>query len=495
MPNNIAAIDLGSNSFHMIVARLVNDQLQVVDRLREMVQLGSGLDRRRMLSDEAQARGLECLSRFSQRLADMPDSRVRIVGTNTLRRARNGEAFVARAEAMLGYPVEIVSGMEEARLIYLGVSHCTADVQGQRLVIDIGGGSTELIVGEKFEPSYLESLEMGCVSMTKKAFDKDKIGEADLRAAELMVKVEMEPVDAVYRDLGWTTVTGASGSIRAIRDVVVREGWCIEGITLSALRQLRSALRESGSSSAIAKRWGLSKQRAAVFTGGFAVLYGVCETLGIEEMQVSECAMREGLIYDLVGRIRHEDVRGRTIDALNRRYGLDSAYAERVAATALQLLAQVQTDWQLENEELPYYLEWATRLHEIGLAISHSKYHKHGAYIVHYSDLPGFSQSEQRLLAVMIRGHRRKFPVSVFEELPENMRVAAQRLCILLRLAVILHRSRSRQTPPLLRLSAKGTRINLEFPPGWLEDHPLTCADLEAESQYLKAADYKLSFA
>lgn len=495
MPNSIAAIDLGSNSFHMIVARLVDDQLQVVDRLREMVQLGSGLDRRRMLSDEAQARGLECLSRFSQRLRDIPGSRVRIVGTNTLRRARNGEEFVAKAESILGYPVEIVSGIEEARLIYLGVSHCTADVQGQRLVIDIGGGSTELIIGEKFEPSRLESLEMGCVSMTKKAFDKGKISEADFRAAELMVKVEMEPVEAAYRGLGWSNVTGASGSIRAIRDVVVREGWSIEGITLSALRQLRTALRELGGPGAIAKRWGLSKERAAVFTGGFVVLHGVCETLGIEDMQVSDCAMREGLIYDLVGRIRHEDVRGRTIAALNRRYGLDSAYAERVAATALQLLAQVQTDWQIENEEFPYYLEWAARLHEIGLAIAHSKYHKHGAYVIRYSDLPGFSQSEQCLLAALIRGHRRKFPVTVFEELPKSMRVPAQRLCILLRLGVILHRGRSRQIPPPLRLSAKGKRINLEFPSRWLEDHPLTCADLEAETQYLKAVDYKLSFA
>lgn len=496
MPSNVvAAIDLGSNSFHMIIARLVDGQLQVIDRLKEMVQLAAGLDKRRQLSEEAQARALECLARFGQRLRDIPGSRVRIVGTNTLRQARNGQGFLARAEAVLGHPVEVVSGMEEARLIYLGVAHTTADVEGRRLVVDIGGGSTELIIGEKFEPLHLESLHMGCVSMTQKSFVKGRIREADLRAAELAVRVEMEPVTIGFQDLGWSNVTGASGTIKAIRDVVVREGWSSEGITRPALQRLRTALREAGSAAAIAARWELSKERAAVFTGGFTVLHGLCETLGVEYIQVSDGALREGLIYDLLGRIRHEDVRGRTIAALTRRYGLDSAHAERVAATALGLLAQVQIDWELENEEFAYYLEWAARLHEVGLAIAHNQYHKHGAYVLQYSDLPGFSRSEQSLLAALVRGHRRKFSPGIFDELPRGIAISAQRLGILLRLAALLHRSRSRHPQPAVDFHANGQGIELKFPSGWLDDQPLTRADLTAESHYLKTAGYQLSFA
>ena len=490
----LAAIDLGSNSFHMIVARLEDGQLQVIDRLKEMVQLRLGMDRRGVLSEEAQGRGLGCLSRFGQRLRDIPSSHVRIAGTNTLRRAKNGKEFVARAEAVLGHPIEIVSGMEEARLIYLGVSHCTADVQGRRLVIDIGGGSTELIIGERFEPIHLESLEMGCVSTTQKTFSKAKIREAELRLAELLVRVEMEPVEVAYRDMGWDVVTGSSGSIKAIRDVVVQEGWSHDGITLDSLRQLRNLLKELATPEAMASRWNLSKERAAVFTGGFAVLHGVCEVLNIQQMQVSGCAMREGLIYDLVGRISHEDVRDRTIAALMNRGRVDSDHAERVAATALSLLEQVRKPWEMEDEEHVQYLEWAAHLHEIGLAIAHSGYHKHGAYVLQHADMPGFSRTDQSLLAALVRGHRRKFPLDEFEALPSSMAVSAQRLCLLLRLAVLLHRSRSRRSLPPIQLEVAGPSIDLRFPAAWLEAHPLTRADLEAEAENLAKANYLLSF-
>jgi len=490
----IAAIDLGSNSFHMIVARMAEGQLQVIDRLREMVQLAAGLDNKQRLSEAAQDRALDCLARFSQRLRDMPPSRVRIVGTNTLRQARNGRDFLLRAEAVLNHPVEVISGMEEARLIYLGVAHSSANVEGRRLVVDIGGGSTELIIGEGFEPLQLESLTMGCVSMTRRCFADGRIREDGLRLAELAVSLNMEPITLAFQDLGWSQVIGASGTIRAIQDVVVGEGWSREGVTLTALQRLRAALLEEGKVADIAARWSLEPARADVFPGGFTVLYGLCQALAVASLQVSDGALREGLVYDLVGRICHEDVRDRTITALSRRYGLDAAQAERVAGAARALLEQVRASWRLEDEEWAHALEWAARLHEIGLAIAHSQYHKHGAYVLRYADLPGFSRSGQELLAVLVGGHRRKFPTKVFAELPQDAVIPAQRLCVLLRLAVVMHRGRGRQPLPLPAIRADGQQIELAFPAGWLDGHPLTRADLEQEAEYIRKAGFRLKF-
>jgi exopolyphosphatase/guanosine-5'-triphosphate,3'-diphosphate pyrophosphatase len=235
-------------------------------------------------------------------------------------------------------------------------------------------------------------------------------------------------------------------------------------------------------------------ERALVFTGGFTVLHGLCEALGVEHMQVSEGALREGVIYDMVGRIRHEDVRDRTIAALSRRYGLDSAQAQRVTGTVKHFLAQVQADWSLDNEDFAHDLEWAARLHEIGLALAHSKYHQHGAYVLRHSDLPGFSRREQSLLAALVHGHRGKFPKSVFKAVPKEIAKPARCLCVLLRIAVLLHRGRSREPLPELELQAADKHLELLFPPGWLESHPLTRADLEAEAVYLEKVKFSLSF-
>ena len=496
MPSDIvAAIDLGSNSFHMIVARIANGHVQILDRLREMVQLAAGLDSRNRLSEESQQRALECLARFGQRLRHIPPTQLRILGTNTLRQARNSAEFLVRAEDVLGHHVEIISGQEEARLVYLGVVHNVADVSGQRLVVDIGGGSTELIIGEKFEPLHLTSLRMGCVSMSRACFDDGRITETRLRKAELIVQLKLEPVGEEYRDLGWQVVTGASGTIKAIQDVVMREGWSREGLNLEGLRKLRAALLEAGNMAVVATRWQLEPARARVFAGGFVVLHGLCEALNVTRMEVSEGALREGAIYDLLGRIRHEDVRDRTIVTLTRRYGLDEAQAERVSVTALDLLNQVRDDWQLAVSELDRILEWAARLHEVGLLLTHNDYHKHGAYILEHADLPGFSRSDQVLLAALTRRHRRSFPADAFEHLPRELVLPTRRLCVLLRLAVVLHRGRSRQPLPPLALSVSSQRVDLQFPAGWLDEHPLTRADLETEARYLRKAGFRLEYA
>lgn len=490
----VAAIDLGSNSFHLIVARIANGHVQVLDRLREMVQLATGLDSHNRLSEESQQRALDCLARFGQRLRHLAPEQLRIVGTNTLRQARNGTGFLSRAEQVLGHNIEIISGQEEARLIYLGVAHSVADVTGRRLVVDIGGGSTELIVGEKFETQSLTSLKMGCVSLSRACFDDGRISESRLREAELLVRLKLEPVCEEFRALGWQVATGASGSIKAIHEVIMKEGWSREGITLEALRRLRAALLESGQTATLAARWQLESARARVFTGGFVVLHGLCEALGVTRMEVSDGALREGVIYDLLGRIRHEDVRDRTIAAVIDRYGLDRAQAERVNATAQALLNQVRDRWGLAAEEWTHNLDWAARLHEIGLLLTHDLHHKHGAYILQHAELPGFSNSDQTLLAALVRRHRRGFSAGAFQHLPKEVAPLAQRLGVLLRLAVVLHRSRSRQPLPPLELGVSQRRLDLRFPAGWLDDHPLTQADLTAEARYLKKAGFRLAF-
>ncbi len=489
----IAAADLGSNSFHMIIARTADSHLQIIERMREPVRLAAGLEERGRLSKAAQKRALECLERFGQRLRAMPQGSVRVVGTNTLRRARSAEEFLAAAERALGHPIEVISGQEEARLIYLGVSHSLAPSTKRRLVVDIGGGSTELIIGESFEPLHMESLYMGCVSMSEQYFPKGAITRASLGRAELAARVELEAVENRFREFGWRSAIGASGTILAVAEVVRAARWSEGDITRAALQKLRKALLAAGHVKKLALP-GLSPERAPVFPGGVAILVAVFDALGLRHMGTSDGALREGLLYDLVGRIRHEDVRERTVRALSSRYQVDTRQADRVERTALTCLAQTANEWRLTSEEDADMLRWAARLHEIGLAIAHSQYHKHGAYIVANSDLAGFSWREQRLLAALIRGHRRKFPLDEFQELPPSLVTKAERLCILLRLAVQLHHSRSDITLPEFKLTASDKGLKLKFPKGWLAEHPLTRTDLEQEAQYLAAVKFELQF-
>lgn len=489
----VAAIDLGSNSFHMVVARIANGRVEILDRLREMVQLAAGLDTRNRLSPSSQRRALECLARFGQRLRHIPASRVRIVGTNTLRQARNSAEFVARAEQVLGHKVEIVAGQEEARLIHLGVAHSVGAVDGQRLVIDIGGGSTELIIGEKFDPLHLASLRMGCVGISRACFQDGRVTGSRLRKAELLVQLHIEPLREEYLARGWEAVTGASGSIKAIQDVVVGEGWSRDRITLEALRRLRGALLEVRDSATMASRWQLEPARARVFAGGCVILHGLCEALAVQELEVADGALREGLIYDLLGRIRHEDVRDRTIAEVISRFSLDESQAERVRSTALDFFRQVRARWHLNGREPRDVLERAARLHELGLLLTHDQYHKHGAYVLEHSDLPGYSRDDQQLLAALVRRHRRSFPAAAFAHLPPLWQGPARRLCVLLRLAVVLHRGRSSEPLPALGLRVEQQRLMLTFPAGWLDAHPLTRADLELEATELHRAGFALS--
>lgn len=489
----VAAVDLGSTSFHLIVARIMNGQLHVVDRMRDMVLLADGLDHKNRLNGAAQKRAVECLARFGQRLRDMPASNVRVVGTNTLRRASNAAQFISVAEQALGFPIEVIAGREEARLIYLGVAHSVSPHTGRRLVMDIGGGSTELIIGEGFEPISMESLHMGCVSMSRAYFAGGVIRARDMRRAEIAARLELQPIERQYLRLGWQSAVGASGTIRTADKILRAEGWSNNGVTLPALQKLRGAMIAAGHVQRL--KWeDVSSARAAVLPGGVAILLAMMETLNIERVEVAEGALREGVLHDLLGRIQHEDAREISISALMARYQADAAQAARVERTALECLTQVAQDWKLSGDEARYMLRWAARLHEIGLAIAHNQYHKHGSYIVENSDLPGFSHQEQKRLAALIRGHRRKFSMEVFAKLPISQTDQEWCLCTLLRLAVLLHRNRSDIDLPKFTLSAAKKSLRIQFPADWLAQHPLTETELAHEAEYLAAANIKLEF-
>ena len=488
--DSLAAVDLGSNSFHMVVARVVHGQPHILDRLRERVVLASGLTKEKRLSEDVQAVALECLERFGQRIRDMPRGSVRAVGTNALRQARNAREFLGRARKALGHPIEVISGHEEARLIYLGVAHTLADTGGRRLVVDIGGGSTECIIGERFEPLQVDSLYMGCVTWSRRFFSSGAIDRDRFRRAQIAAMLEFQPILRRYRALGWQECAGSSGTILACAEVLRQNGWAEGGITPKGLRRLRKALVAAGHADEL-RLPGLDPDRATSFAGGVAILLAAAESLGVDRMRPSTGALREGLLYDLLGRIGNEDVRVRTIRAFARRYHVDVEHAARVERTALDGFAQVAEAWALD-EEARSYLSWAAQLHEIGLDVSYGGYHKHGAYLAANADMPGFSREDQEILAALIRFHRRKLGAAPFPDVPKGAARTVTRLGMLLRLAVVLHRSRTQQPLPPLRLQASEPGLAIAFPKGWLERHALTRTDLEEEAAFLREAGLAL---
>jgi exopolyphosphatase/guanosine-5'-triphosphate,3'-diphosphate pyrophosphatase len=488
--DSFAAVDLGSNSFHMKIVRVVQDEIQDVDRLRERVRLAGGLQKDKTLSDDALARALETLARFGERLRHIPAKQVRAVGTNTLRQVKNQKAILRKAAEALGHPIEVISGPEEARLIYLGVSHSLPFEDERRLVVDIGGGSTECIIGEGFESHRAASLFMGCVSYTLNHFPDGELSERNMRAAETAARVELETIEDRFRSLGWERAYGSSGTILAV-DLVLRENGWGPGITRKGLKKLERAIVDCGRLSKLALP-GLSEERAPVFPGGVAILRSVFDALGVEVMEPSTGALREGVLFDLIGRIRHEDSRERAIQRLVEQYRVDTVQAGRVERAALSTWKQLKTDWALEEHEHRQLLAWAARLHEIGLTISYSGYQRHGAYIIANSELSGFSLDEQRFLAALIEAHRRKIPRDRFSELTLADEETALRLAIILRLAVLLNRSRSPSLLPRIQITGRKKGLGLSFPSGWLAEHPLTQADLQEEAATLRKAGYEL---
>jgi len=490
---DVAAVDLGSNSFHMIVAKPRGHEITVVDRLREPVRLAAGLDEQKRLSAEAQQRAVDCLERFGQRLRAIRPGRARVVGTNTLRRMRDPGSFLAAAERALGHPVEVISGVEEARLIYGGVVHGMGADQPRRLVIDIGGGSTEVIIGERDEPRLLESVRMGCVSYSERFFAGGEISRKRFMAARMAARLEAEYLAAEYRGRGWDVCIGASGTVRAIAKVIAGCGWADGEVTPDGLARAGDLIVKLGSIDALDLD-GLRDDRKPIFPGGLAVLTGLFDALGIRRMTVSDRALREGVVYDLLGRLSDHDVRHDTVAGLARRFGVDEAHADQVRATALSILQEAGEGWSglAADPDCRQLLIWASLLHEIGLFVAHGSYHKHGEYLVRNGDLHGFSQLDQRMLAALVRLHRGKFRQAALDDVPEGWRDRLSRLAIILRLAVILRRGRSADAIPPVRIEASADQVTVEFDAQWLADHALTRAGLEREQDLLKQAGFRL---
>jgi exopolyphosphatase/guanosine-5'-triphosphate,3'-diphosphate pyrophosphatase len=477
----LAAVDLGSNSFKLQIARVVGDQLYLLDAIKEPVRLAAGLTQSRELDDDSRSRAVDCLKRFGDRLRHYPQGTVRAVGTSALRLAQDTGNFLVEAEAALGFPIEIIAGREEARLIYVGVAHSLPAYPGRRLVVDIGGGSTECIVGQGLEPQRMESLHMGCVNFSLKYFADGRIDRATLREAELDARNRAQIIAADYAGT-WGEAIGSSGTAKALADILEMSALSESGITSEGLDRLRSLLIKAGHIDNL-QLPGLRPDRKPVIVGGFAIMAGIFAELGIERMQTAQGALREGLLYDLLGRFHHADMRESTVEAFMRRYQIDHAQAQRVESFAEQMLDMMAPGLSGDVMDAYRFLRWAARLHEIGISIAHSGYHKHGAYILENADMPGFSQRDQERLARLVRAQRGSLSkIPEFLSTPGNS--ADDRLLVqALRLAVAFNRGRRELAwPPSVRLDCGTRSCKLSLGRDWLEAHPLVETELASES-------------
>ena len=488
---SIAVLDMGSNSFHLVVARIEHGEIRPLQTFREGVRLGEGLNDSGCLSKAAQQRGLACLKQFGQRLEGLPDEGVVAFATNALRIASNSQAFLHQAEDALGYPIEVISGVEEARLIYLGVAHSLPSDPKRRLVVDIGGGSTEFIIGDQFQALLMESLAMGCVSFMDRFFPEGRLSKQNFQNAFNHAANELLRVSTRYRKKGWTSCYGSSGSVRAIARACQQQ--CGQDvITRSALKHLKAKLLEYSNTREIDVEW-LSSARRDNFIAGLAILTAIFDVLKVDEMHYSSGALREGALYDLVGRSDHEDVCLRSVQSMQGRFNIDMAQAERVSICAKQLFRQVANDWGLSKADWTR-LRWAAELHEMGLSISHVQFHKHGEYILNGADMPGFTRLEQQGMAFLVRGHRRRLRRQLLSDFSEKDKPSLLRLCVLLRLSVLLNRGRGDSPPPAVALKVQGAdTLSLKLKHESFDDYPLTLSELVAEAERLDTAGFRLS--
>lgn len=480
----LAAVDLGSNSFRLQTARAEGEQLFMLDGLREQVRLADGLTPEKYLDADAQQRALSALALFGERLRDLPQNAVRVVGTNSLRVAKNAKEFIVQAERTLGFPIEVISGLEEARLIYLGVAHGLPPSDDNLLVMDIGGGSTEFIIGSGLNPLKLESLYMGCVSFSRRFFPDGKFTRRRLADAELAARSELQTIVSEYKGQ-WSVALGSSGTAKVISDILEMNGYSDGGITRSGLELLRSRMLDVGDVNKLDLP-GLRPDRVATLAGGFAIMYAAFGELEIEVMKPALSALREGVLYDLWGRFHDNDMRDVTVESFKRRYNVDVRQVDRVSRLANALaLKFLGVDAPLPALQL---LAWVSALHGIGIRVAHSGYHKHTAYILANADMPGFSKKEQTrlsLLALAHRGNLKKLQGVLTAE--EDIVLA---MC--LRLAVLFYRNRSDVVLPDIDARFSGNKFVISLDSGWLNISPLTSSALEEEVRQWKALGVSL---
>lgn len=475
-----AAIDLGSNSFHMLVVREVAGNIQTIARIKRKVRLAAGLDAQNQLSEEAMTRGWQCLKLFSEQLQDIPPEQIQVVATATLRLAANADQFLRTAGEILGCPINVISGEEEARLIYQGVAHTTGG-SDKRLVVDIGGGSTELVTGEGAHATSLFSLSMGCVTWLERYFTDRHLGKANFEQAELAARAMIQPIAEQLRAHGWQVCVGASGTVQALQEIMVAQGMD-ERITLSKLQQLKQRAIQCGKLEELEIE-GLTLERALVFPSGLSILIAVFQELNIESMLLAGGALREGLVYGMLHLPIDRDIRSRTLHNIQRRFTIDAEQAERVRQLAATFARQVSSNWKLD-ERCRELLENASLIHEIGLSVDFKQAPQHAAYLVRHLDLPGFTPAQKKLLATLLQNQGNSIDLAVLSQqnaVPPRM---AERMCRLLRLAIIFASRRRDDTLPAVRLYASDDSLHVTLPPGWLEAHPLRAELLEQESHW-----------
>ncbi|WP_373740336.1 exopolyphosphatase [Neisseria sp.] len=489
LSNVLASVDLGSNSFRLQICENHNGQLKVIDSFKQMMRLAAGLDEAKNLSQEAQERALECLAKFGERLRGFSEKQVRVVATNTFRVAKNIGEFMPKAEAVLGFPIEIIAGREEARLIYTGVVHTLPPNGDSMLVIDIGGGSTEFVIGSDLQPVITESLPLGCVTYSMRFF-RHKTGQKDFQAAISAARNEIQRISKLMKRQGWDFAVGTSGSAKSIRDVLAAEYPQNADITLEGMKKLAARIADAGSVKK-AKFDCLKPERVEVFAGGLAVMMAAFEELGIEKMTVTEAALRDGVFYDFIGRSLNEDMRDQTTAEFQKRYHVSTNQAARVAETAqkfMESLCRADNTGLQDLADWQQYIGWAGRLHEIGVDISHTGYHKHSAYILEQADMPGFSRKEQTVLSQLVLAHRGD--LRKMTDIVGNRRLMWFAV-LSLRLAALFCRARlPLELPPhtQLRPADDGKGFVLRINRDWLDTRPLIADALAYESvQWQKA--------
>jgi exopolyphosphatase/guanosine-5'-triphosphate,3'-diphosphate pyrophosphatase len=490
-PKLIASVDLGSNSFRMVVAQIIETpsgfQLRPVDTLRDPIKLAAGLDADKNLDADAFARGLSSIRRFGERLRSFSPMQVRAVATNTLRVARNASQFIHQAELALGFPIEVIAGREEARLVYVGASHGAPASAGNRLVIDVGGGSTEFIIGHGYEAKLMESLYIGCVSHSQKFFVNGNVDSYSFKQAELAARQEIQILSKEYRKKGWDQVIGSSGTAKAIAELIVLNGFDgMSGnssgfdanglITRDGLENLKNSLIESELMQN-SKLIGLKPDRRHVLPGGLAIMIAAFDELGIESMEIVEAALRMGVLYDFLGRAQHHDMRFVTVEQFMKRYAVDIEQAMRVEQIATNFLEQFPMPENEDRMNNIALLGWAARLHEIGLSISHNGYHKHSAYITANADMPGFSKNDQSRLSALLLGH-----IGKLAKVSSSNQFIDWRMLFCLRLALVLSRRRMTEELPEILVQQTSSGYKVSIPKKWLENHPLTEFSLAKEA-------------
>lgn len=490
---SIAAVDLGSNSFRLEVGRVVDDQIYTLDSLKESVRLASGLQADKSLDQASQERALKALSRFGERIRGLPPEAVRAVATNALRIAKNASAFLAEAELALGFPIEIIAGREEARLIYIGAVHSLPASDAKRLVFDIGGGSTEFIIGDGMKPLCLESLFMGCVSYSLRYFPDGDIDRRRMLDAQMAAAKEVSLIAHAYRKTGWGEAIGSSGTAKAIAEILEQNGLNpngVTGITRSGLDKLCALMIRHKRMEALPLQ-GIKSDRIPVLPGGVAIMSAILDTLGLQHVTYADGALRLGVLYDLLGRFHHHDMRTATVKQFQRRYQVESEQASRVGETATQIFRDLMGLKLRKKEDLEkdlQFIDWAASLHEVGLSIAHTGYHKHGAYVLSYADMPGFSKMDQARLALLVLCHRGK--LNKVESLSRDD--VTWRQILSLRLATIVHRARLEGASPELQARESVNGFTLQLPAEWLDANPMTAAALHDESVVWDEAGFRL---